>query len=125
MNTIRKNCDPLIDVEPDGLEDADVVVVSFGITSRVVAPAIEEARGKGLKVGHLRLIICWPFPSSIITNLAEHVKAFVVPELNMGQMVLEVERAVCGKASVIHAPHAGGTVHEPQEILAKILEAAC
>lgn len=125
MNKIRKNCDKLIDVEQDGLEDADVVVVSFGITSRVVAPAIEEARGKGLKVGHLRLIICWPFPSSIITNLAEHVKAFVVPELNMGQMVLEVERAVCGKASVIHAPHAGGTVHEPQEILAKILEAAC
>jgi 2-oxoglutarate/2-oxoacid ferredoxin oxidoreductase subunit alpha len=52
------------------------------------------------------------------------IKAFVVPELNMGQMVLEVERAVAGRAAVISVPHAGGTVHEPQEILERILEVA-
>jgi 2-oxoglutarate ferredoxin oxidoreductase subunit alpha len=52
------------------------------------------------------------------------VKAFVVPELNMGQMVLEVERAVAGKTRVVSVPHAGGTVHEPQEIFEKIMEAA-
>jgi 2-oxoglutarate/2-oxoacid ferredoxin oxidoreductase subunit alpha len=89
----------------------------------VAGPAIEEARRQGLKVGHLRLVITWPFPISVIRELAERVKAFVVPELNMGQMVLEVERAVAGRVPVILVPHAGGTVHEPQEILAKILEA--
>ena len=52
------------------------------------------------------------------------MKAFVVPELNMGQMVLEVERACAGRAKVISVPHPGGTVHEPQEILEKIMEAS-
>jgi len=124
LNKIRLNREKLIDVRRHALEDADIVVVSFGITSRVVVPALEEARRQGLKVGHLRLIITWPFPVTVIQELANRVKAFVVPELNMGQMVLEVERAVCGKARVISVPHAGGTVHEPQEILEKIMEAA-
>ena len=66
----------------------------------------------------------WPFPVTLIQQLAQRVKAFVVPELNMGQMVLEVERAVCGKAKVVLVPHPGGTVHEPQEILEKIMEVA-
>ncbi|MCX6905646.1 MAG: 2-oxoacid:acceptor oxidoreductase subunit alpha, partial [Verrucomicrobia bacterium] len=95
-----------------------------GITSRVAGPAMEAARQQGVKVGHLRLVIAWPFPVSVIKKLAQRVKAFVVPELNMGQMVLEVERAVAGKVPVISVPHAGGTVHEPQEILEKIMEAA-
>lgn len=124
LGKIRNNREKLIDVRGEHLEDAEIVVVSFGITSRVSGPAIEEARKQGLKVGHLRLVICWPFPVSVIQQLAPRVKAFVVPELNMGQMVLEVERAVAGKTRVISVPHAGGTVHEPQEILARILEAA-
>jgi 2-oxoglutarate ferredoxin oxidoreductase subunit alpha len=114
----------LIDVRTEFLDDADIVVVSFGITSRVTGPAIEAARERGVKVGHLRLIITWPFPITLIRQLSQRVKAFVVPELNMGQMVLEVERAVAGTTRVISVPHAGGTVHEPQEILEKILEAA-
>jgi 2-oxoglutarate ferredoxin oxidoreductase subunit alpha len=101
-----------------------VVVVSFGITSRVAMAAVEQARAKGLKVGHLRMVICWPFPAKRIKELAKKVKAFVVPEINLGQMVLEVERAVAGAAKVISVDHAGGTVHEPEVILAKIMEAA-
>jgi 2-oxoglutarate ferredoxin oxidoreductase subunit alpha len=124
LGKIRQNRDQLIDVREEHLEDAQIVVVSFGITSRVAGPAIEEARRQGVKVGHLRLIIAWPFPVSLIQKLAQRVKAFVVPELNMGQMVLEVERAAAGQAEVISVPHPGGTVHEPQEILEKILEAA-
>ena len=77
------------------------MVVSFGITSRVAARGGRGgARGKGVKVGHLRLVIAWPFPSKRIAELAARVKAFVVPELNLGQMVLEVERAVAGQGDV-------------------------
>jgi len=124
LNKIRSNRESLVDVRADGVEGADVVVVSFGITSRVAGAAVEAARRKGIKVGHLRMIITWPFPASVIKKLAATAKAFVVPELNMGQMVLEVERAVAGKAAVLSVPHAGGTVHEPDTILAKIMEAA-
>ena len=124
LGKIRNNREKLVDVRTEHLDDAEIVVVSFGITSRVSGPAIEEARKQGLKVGHLRLVITWPFPASVIQQLAQRVKAFVVPELNMGQMVLEVERAVAGETRVISVPHPGGTVHEPQEILTKILEAA-
>ena len=124
VGKIRNNRDRLIEVRADQLDDAEIVVVSFGITSRVAGPAIEEARARGLKIGHLRLVIAWPFPVTVIRSLARRVKAFVVPELNLGQMVLEVERAAAGKAAVVSVPHAGGTVHESQEILDKILEAA-
>jgi 2-oxoglutarate ferredoxin oxidoreductase subunit alpha len=124
VGKIRQNREKLIEVQGEHLEDAEIVVVSFGITSRVTGPAIEAARQKGIKVGHLRLIITWPFPSTLIQQLAQRVKAFIVPELNMGQMVLEVERAAAGRARVISMPHAGGTVHEPQDILQNILEVA-
>ncbi|MGA2866020.1 MAG: 2-oxoacid:acceptor oxidoreductase subunit alpha [Verrucomicrobiota bacterium] len=124
VGKIRENRERLVEVREDHLEDAEVVLVSFGITSRVAGPAIEAARQRGVKVGHLRLVITWPFPAARLRQLAERARAFVVPELNMGQMVLEVERAVAGKTPVLSVPHAGGTVHEPEAILARILEAA-
>lgn len=123
LNKIRLNGEKLVDVRKDGVDGADVVVVSFGITSRVTAAAVEMARHRGVKTGHVRMIITWPFPASVIRELASKVKAFVVPELNMGQMVLEVERAAAGRTKVISLPHAGGTVHEPEAILEKIMEA--
>ena len=109
--------------DEEGVEDADVLVVSYGITSRVAQRAIEMARAKGLKVGRLRLITVWPFPENHIKQLAKRVKAFVVPELNMGQIVLEVQRAADGAARTLLVPHAGGTVHDPAEILRAIEEA--
>jgi len=110
--------------ETQGLEDAEVVVVSYGITSRVAQRALDLARQKGIRAGKFRIISAWPFPTDHIRELAARVKAFVVPELNLGQMVQEVERAVAGKAAVIPVSHAGGTVHDPQAILKAILEAA-
>ncbi|MBI5282982.1 MAG: 2-oxoacid:acceptor oxidoreductase subunit alpha [Candidatus Solibacter usitatus] len=124
IGKIRDHREEIVDVREDGVEGADIVVVSFGITSRVAQAAVEQARTRGVKVGHLRLVITWPFPVTRITQLAESAKAFVVPELNMGQMVLEVERAVAGRAAVISIGHAGGTVHEPITILNRIMEAA-
>jgi len=110
--------------EEDGVETADVVVVSYGITSRVAQRAIDIARAKGLSVGKFRLITAWPFPHARIAELATKVKAFVVPELNLGQMVGEVERAGGGKAKTIPVSHAGGGVHRPEAIVAAIQEAA-
>ncbi len=110
--------------ETADLDDAEVVVVSYGITSRVAQRAILLARQKGIRAGKFRIISAWPFPSDHIAKLAGRVKAFVVPELNLGQMVTEVERAAAGKAAVIPISHAGGTVHDPEVILKAIVEAA-
>jgi 2-oxoglutarate ferredoxin oxidoreductase subunit alpha len=121
---IAKNSEKLVDVRMDGVEGADVVVLSYGITSRIVTAALEEARKRGVKVGHLRLITCWPFPARLVREIASKAKAIVFPELNMGQMVLEAERAVAGKIPVISVPHAGGTVHDPDVIVENIMEVA-
>jgi 2-oxoglutarate/2-oxoacid ferredoxin oxidoreductase subunit alpha len=119
---IKKNADALVDVVEDGVEGADVVVVCYGITSRVALPAIGACRADGLKVGWLRLRTAWPFPERLVRDLASRVKAFVVPELNLGQMVREVER-LAGGTRVVGVPHAGGTVHDPAVIERAIREA--
>ena len=122
QNKIIKNADKITLFEEEAIDGADVVVVSYGITSRVAQRAIEMAREKGIKVGKFRLITAWPFPEKKIADIATKVKALVVPEINLGQMVREVERAVAGKAIVRHVPHAGGSVHRPEDILDAILE---
>jgi 2-oxoglutarate ferredoxin oxidoreductase subunit alpha len=124
INKIRNAAPQIEHFEEEATEEADVIVVSYGITSRVAQKAIEMAREKGLRVGKLRLITVWPFPASKIRQLAVRAKAFVVPELNMGQMVGEVERAAAGVAKVYGVPHAGGTVHRPEVIVRTIEEAA-
>jgi 2-oxoglutarate ferredoxin oxidoreductase subunit alpha len=124
QSKVRDAADRITILEEENLQDADVVVVSYGITSRVAQRAIDLARQRGCKVGKLRLITCWPFPEKRIREIAASVKAFVVPELNLGQMVREVERATNGKARTFSVPHAGGGVHRPDDILKMILEAS-
>ena len=124
VGKIRNNVHRIIDVRADGLEGADVVVLSYGITSRVAMRAVRMARERGLKVGCLRLVIAWPFPEQVIRELAERVKVMIMPEINMGQMVLEVERCAAGHCRVVSVPHAGGTVHDPTTIFHTIMEAA-
>jgi 2-oxoglutarate ferredoxin oxidoreductase subunit alpha len=68
--------------------------------------------------------VVWPFCDYLIRELAERVKAFVTVELNFGQVALEVERCACGKAGCYLVPHAGGDVHNPEDILEVIKEAA-
>ena len=117
------NSDKIVKYEAKDLDDAEVVVISYGITSRIAQKAIQAAKDKGVKVGSFRLITAWPFPEKEIVDLAKKVKAFVVPELNLGQMALEVERVSGGLCKTMLVPHVGGTVHNPQVILDKILEA--
>jgi 2-oxoglutarate ferredoxin oxidoreductase subunit alpha len=121
---ILENVDQIVRWEEKDLDDAEVVVVSYGITSRIAEKALKQAREKGVKVGSFRLITAWPFPETQIARLSKKVKAFVVPELNLGQMVLEVERIAGGRCKTVPVPHVGGTVHDPNVILNAILEAA-
>jgi 2-oxoglutarate ferredoxin oxidoreductase subunit alpha len=123
VDKIRVNTPKILRYEEKDVEKADVVIVSYGITSRVATEAIAQARRQGLKVGMLRLIVCWPFPEQRIFELAGQGKAFVVAEMNYGQMVLEVERAARGRAPVLLAGHGGGTVHNIEDITQKIVEA--
>jgi 2-oxoglutarate ferredoxin oxidoreductase subunit alpha len=124
VDKIRLNEDDLLDIEEMQMDDAEVVIFSYGISSRVSIPALQKARREGIKVGLLRPIICWPFPEKKIRQLAEKMKAFVVVEMNYGQMYYEVERCVCGKAKTILVPHGGGWVHDPEDIYQAIKEAA-
>jgi 2-oxoglutarate ferredoxin oxidoreductase subunit alpha len=116
VDKIRHNKDKIIELQEEGTDDAEVVVVSYGISSRVAIRGIELARAKGIKVGNLRLVTVWPFPDEKIAHLAETAKAFVVPEINYGQIVFEVERCSHGKANVILVPHGGAGVHNPDDI---------
>ena len=124
IDKIRLNADEIYKYEEDSIDGADIVVVSYGITSRVCMPAIQEARKKGLKVGHIRLIVVWPFPEKRIKEIAGKIKSFVVPEINMGQICYEVERNAGGMAKTYSVPHAGGTVHNTEEILKVIMKAS-
>jgi len=124
VNKIRDNEEKIRLLEEDGVADADVIVIAYGISSRVALKAVNDARNKGIKVGTLRLITVWPFPEKRIRELAATTKAFVVPEINMGQIALEVERASRGRAKTLLVPHAGGWVHNPNDILKAIEEGA-
>ncbi|MFH1616593.1 MAG: transketolase C-terminal domain-containing protein, partial [Planctomycetota bacterium] len=121
---IRLNADKIIRVEEKDTEDADVVIVSYGISSRIVEPVIAEAAKKGIKVGILRLITIWPFAEKHIMRLSQHVKGFVVNEINYGQIFYEVERCAYGKAKVLLQEHMGGGIPTTQQILSKVIEAA-
>jgi 2-oxoglutarate ferredoxin oxidoreductase subunit alpha len=124
MNKIRVNRDDIIQVEEQYLDDAEVVVVSYGISARTSLWPIELARKEGIRVGYLRLITVWPFPEERIRSLAKGIRSFVVPEINMGQMVREVERCAAGQALVIGANRAGGDILEPEHVLGVIRKAA-
>jgi 2-oxoglutarate ferredoxin oxidoreductase subunit alpha len=116
VDKIRLNKNKIIELKEEGLDGADIVVVSYGISSRVAVKGVEIAREKGYKVGTLRLVTVWPFPDERITELAKNVKAFVVPEINYGQVVFDVARCTHGKANVVLVPHGGAGVHNPQDI---------
>ena len=105
-------------------QDADMIVVAYGSVSRTALSAVREARSKGLKVGFFRPITLWPFPEDKLQVLLDGVKAVLVPELNCGQMVLEVQRAVEGRAKVFGKDLVNGDLFRPSEIFEFIKEVA-
>lgn len=123
MKKINLNEEKIRHVEEIDVDDADVVVIAYGITSRVATEAIALARQQGIKVGMLRLVVVWPFPAPVIEKLANQGKALVMAEMNYGQIYYEVQRVAQGKVPVVLAGHGGGTVHNIEVIAEKIVEA--
>ena len=104
------------------MEDADICVVSLGITARVAKNAIVEARSKGIKVGMIRPITLWPFPEKVLRAAADKCKAFLCVEMNMGQMIEDVKLATECKKPVYLCNRTGGMIPAPEEVLVKIEE---
>ncbi|MFC1969685.1 3-methyl-2-oxobutanoate dehydrogenase subunit VorB [Chloroflexota bacterium] len=98
------------------IEDAELVIVAFGIAARIAKGAIKNARADGLKVGMLRPITLWPFPSAELGELAERVRNFLVFEMNMGQMLEDVQLALEGKGEVFFYGRPGGVIPTPSEV---------
>jgi 2-oxoglutarate ferredoxin oxidoreductase subunit alpha len=116
---IRKNADKIIRVEEVMLEDANVVVVAYGIVARAALSAVRKAREEGIKAGLLRPITLWPFPEKSVTKIAKQAKAIVVAEMNCGQLVREVERSA-KETPVVFLSKLGEDPHTPMEILEAI-----
>ena len=120
VNKIRANVDDIVMLREYLTDDADVIVCAYGITARIARFAVDLARAEGIRAGLLQFVTLWPFAEKRVRELASHTKGFVVPEINLGQIVYEVERCAAGQAPAILVPHAGGDVHEPNSILAAI-----
>ena len=123
VEKVRVHVDEIIWLEEEGVEGAEVVVIAYGITSRVVQPAITNARAEGIKVGQIKMVTVWPFPEKRIRELARQVKALVMVEMNYGQVYLEMNRCAAGQCETYLVGHAGGTVHNPDNIYNTIKEA--
>lgn len=102
------------------MDDAEYAVLAYGGTARTAYAAVEAARAKGIKVGMIRLMTIWPFADKVVANVADKVKGILVPELNYGQLVHEVERAAGGKAVVKSLAKYNTEIFVPAEIEAGI-----
>ena len=124
VDKIRINRKDIINYKEVQVDDADVIVCAYGISARIAQMAVQKARSQGIRAGMLQLVTVWPFAEERIRALASQVKAFIVPEINYGQIVFEVERCAGGKTKTVLLPHMGGGVHKPETILEAIKEMA-
>jgi 2-oxoglutarate ferredoxin oxidoreductase subunit alpha len=121
VDKIRHHRFAIYDYDEQGVEDAEVLVLSYGISARIASRAVALARARGRTVGLFRLRTAWPFPEERVRQLARRVRGIVVPELNLGQMVREVERCAPDRCRVQLVGHAGGEVHAPEQVLEGIV----
>ena len=101
-------------------EDADIVLVAYGASSRVARSAVNKAREKGIKAGLVRPITLWPFPVDALKRAASHAKHFLAVEMSMGQMVDDVRLAIECKVPVHFYGRTGGMIPTPAEVLTQI-----
>lgn len=113
-------CDKEVRVEEYMTSDADICIVAFGACARVAKSAIDTARKRDIKVGLIRPITLWPFPSETIESCK--AKAFLDVEMNMGQMIEDVRLALNGKAPVSFFGRTGGVIPTPEEVLDEIIK---
>lgn len=123
IRKIRANRDSIIRTENVFLDDAEVVVVAYGISARSARHAVQEARAKGIRAGLIKLETVWPFPEELIRSVASRVRALVMPEINAGQMVLEMERCAGGACPVRMVAHHGGALIPPAKVLDAVRKA--
>jgi len=116
-NKITNNLDDIIQTQSYRLDDADIAVISYGVSARTSLSAVDEARKMGIKAGLLRLITVWPFPEDQIRRLANQVKKMVTVEINLGQIFLEVQRCAGNKIPVALVGHPGGTIIPPESVI--------
>ena len=102
------------------VDDAEIIVVAYGIAARIVSGAVTLAREEGIKVGWIRPVTLWPFPTEQISKAADEFRLFLTVEMSTGQMVEDVKLAVAGKAPVVFYGRPGGGVPTVDEILDKI-----
>lgn len=122
VRKVNANVDDIVTFEEYMLDDAEVVVVAYGSTSRSARYAVNVAREQGIKAGMFRMKTFWPFPDKQIKALAQKSKGFIVPEMNLGMASLEIERNVQGKAPVLGIFRVDGEPINPDQIVAKIKE---
>lgn len=122
VDKVIKNADDIIWLREKDIDDAEVVVMAYGISSRVMQPAIAKARKEGIKVGQIKMVTVWPFPEKRVRELASKVKSMIMVEMNLGQVFLEMDRCVAGKCKTSLVGHCGGTVHKPEDIYKAIKE---
>jgi 2-oxoglutarate ferredoxin oxidoreductase subunit alpha len=118
---IIQNKKDIIEIEERFLEDATIAVVAYGSPARSALRAVKNARNEKIPAGLMRLITVWPFPEEEVFELAKKVETIIVPEINNGQMVREVDRCSKGQCNIIPVP-AYARIHEPEEILTIIKE---
>jgi 2-oxoglutarate ferredoxin oxidoreductase subunit alpha len=118
---IERSLSDILLYEEDRDEEADVLVIAYGSVARTARHAIQTARERGRRVSFLKLQTLWPFAEEVVEHAAARVDHVVVPEMNLGQLVLEVER-VAGRQHVHRVNKADGTIMQPTEILAAIEE---
>ncbi len=120
---ITQHAKEISDVEVYNNEDCRVGLVSYGCTSRTVYEVMEKAKQRGINVGFIRLKTLWPFPDGIIRKMAEKAERIIVPEMNLGQISQEVERATHGMTEVVKLNKiGGGELIHPDELLREILK---
>jgi 2-oxoglutarate ferredoxin oxidoreductase subunit alpha len=113
VEKVRSNAEKITIVEESETSGADIIVVSYGITSRVAVKAIEMAKTQGIKVGHLRLVTVWPFAEKRIRELASRVRAFVMPGLITDRCSMSCSARSEGSQNLPDS-HGGGTVQIPR-----------
>jgi 2-oxoglutarate ferredoxin oxidoreductase subunit alpha len=122
VEKISHNSEEIVQTEDHFMDDARIVVIAYGSTARSARRAVKDARQEGIPAGFLRLVSLWPFPVKQISELADQADSFIVAEMNLGQMALEVERHI--RRPVTGVFHAGGAMMAPDRILKAIREVA-
>ena len=123
IRKIRDFAEDIIDIEEKNIEDAEIVIIAYGTAARAAYKAMENARAEGIKAGCLKMATVWPFPEKRVFELAKKTKAFIVPEMNFGQLVYEIERCSAGNANVFFIPHGDKGIEATDQIVAAIKQA--